>query len=102
MTAASIPLQLRMILGLGLVFTGLSFTYPKAPFVNPSPSSSRCRGRWQRLYGPAQYTPRSPLTMSIEDGMELDGDIVDSLYDPTEDTPDIVEEEEEEDEVRAK
>jgi len=28
--------------------------------------------------------------MSIEDGMELDGDIVDSLYDPTEDTPDIV------------
>ncbi|GMI14514.1 hypothetical protein TrLO_g4889 [Triparma laevis f. longispina] len=98
MTAASIPLQLQMILGLGLVFTGLSFTYPKAPFVNPSPSSSRCRGRWQRLYGPAQYTPRSPLTMSIEDGMELDGDIVDSLYDLTEDTPDIVEEEEEEDE----
>ena len=28
--------------------------------------------------------------MSIEDGMELDGDIVDSLYDPTEDTPDKI------------
>ena len=38
----------------------------------------------------SRYRDVRALKMSIEDGMELDGDIVDSLYDPTEDTPDKI------------